>query len=124
VGSNSYLESFPDEDKDRIFKFFTIFSRWERALKRHYPKKGNYEVAEAGWDQFVDQFASEIAADRGQEYEVASAYLVAAPPKVQIYREDADPRWEPNPRRTTKAEDRYLLRVMRDVRNNLFHGGK
>jgi hypothetical protein len=33
-------------------------------------------------------------------------------------------RWLPNPRRERENDARYLLRVVRDVRNNLFHGGK
>jgi hypothetical protein len=32
--------------------------------------------------------------------------------------------WQKNTRRNGEGETEYLLRLVRDVRNNLFHGGK
>ncbi len=37
---------------------------------------------------------------------------------------DRSMRWEKNSKSNGESDERYLLRLVRDVRNNLFHGGK
>jgi hypothetical protein len=121
---SDYAGSFASEDRERIFRFFALFSRTEYALKRRWaPKPGKYGVAWADWAEFakvVEPELSRIESECGAE----RAYLRDHPPLQQVVKNGAL-EWRSNPKRGKKESDAgYLLRVIRDVRNNLFHGGK
>jgi hypothetical protein len=119
-----YLASFPREDRHRVFRFLALFARWEAALKRsEFARAGRHGQAEADWNLYADTVSGPLAALAGAEYVAAREYLLNNPPRRQQLEGKAI-RWEPNPRRDGETDGRYLLRVVRDVRNNLFHGGK
>lgn len=119
-----YVHSFMPEDKERIFNFFALFSRWECALKRKFPIKGAHGDAQADWNAFADEHSSELSTIGHPGYQEARKYLLERPPLRLMYQ--GVPPWQPNPRREDKGENeaRYFFRIIRDVRNNLFHGGK
>jgi len=120
-----YMSGFTDEDRERLFRFLVLFARWECALKRNqFARKGSYDRAEADWDAFADTVTGSLAAVNAPGFTLARTYLLNNPPKQQCFENDQI-RWRDNPRRECEREDaRYLFRVIRDVRNNLFHGGK
>ena len=119
-----YVESFEPEDQERVFRFFALFSRWECALKRcQFARSGSHEQAEADWDRFADEVENGVAGLNACTYVDARDYLLTNPPKQQHF-VNRHVTWQPNPKRLNETDARYLFRVIRDVRNNLFHGGK
>lgn len=119
-----YPASFSAADRQRVFGFLALFSRWECALKHSgFARAGGFGQAEADWRAFVTAHAAAIAALNDAAFVAARHLLTATPPK----REEltvTGVTWVPNPRRAAESDGDYLLRVVRDVRNNLFHGGK
>lgn len=123
VGIMSYLDSFSDDDRKRVFEFFGSYSRLECGLKRYYPREGSYGVAMADWDKFANQWASDM--ENGTDlFKASQSRLLDQPPARQMYQPQGEPTWGANPRRKAESDAIYLLRVVRDIRNNLFHGGK
>lgn len=117
----NYIATFTNEDKDRVFRLLATFSRWEYALKRTgYAKPGSHGQAEADWNKYVDAVAIPLAQIATPRYVAARNYITTHPPLCWQYRDG----WQPNPKRENETEARYLFRMVRDVRNNLFHGGK
>jgi hypothetical protein len=112
-------------DRQLAWHFFVFFSRFEYALKRH-PKYLNAKktVAEADWESFATDHAARFEANGTQELIAAVEYFRTSPPKKQIQVNQKLGWSEP----IRFDEDGYLLpwllRVVRIVRNNLFHGGK
>src|SRR5437016_9244108 len=116
-----YSHSFTPQDQARIFRFFATFARWECALKRgKFARSGSHGQAEADWNAFADRFADQLQRLATEEFVAGRDYLFNNPPRRLMFQDG----WHPNPRRTGETDARYLFRVIRDVRNNLFHGGK
>ena len=109
-----------------VLEFFATFSRFECALKRaRYVKKGAYGSAIPDWDSFANKASVQLAALTDSAFTDAKLYLNSAPPQKQTFIEsDRSMKWSPNTKRSGESEEQYLLRLVRDVRNNLFHGGK
>jgi hypothetical protein len=110
-----------------VLKFFVTFSRFECALKRaHFVKEGPYGSATANWDDFARKLNGRLVSIKDKDFTEAKSYLLTAPPRKQ--KVDGAQRmgwkWMPNEPRGTESAEEYLLRLVRDVRNNLFHGGK
>lgn len=119
-----YAALFEVEDRERVFRFLALFARWECALKRtEFVKTGQHGQAEADWDLYADAVVSPLAALSAGAFIAAREALVANPPRRQQL-DGKRVRWVANPRRAKETDARYLLRVVRDVRNNLFHGSK
>jgi hypothetical protein len=119
-----YVALFEAEDQQRVFRFLALFARWECALKRNqFARAGAHGQAEADWNAFADRVAGALGTIQVDGYADARDYLQNNPPQRQ-YLENGGIAWRPNPRRADETDARYLFRVVRDVRNNLFHGGK
>jgi hypothetical protein len=110
------------EDKDLVFRFFAVFSRFEYALKRSKFLKPK-DRAEADWDAYADDLRGRFTTVVVPAFKEACAYLIKKPPRTQIVLRDGLG-WKKTVRRDTEVEERYVLRLVRTVRNNLFHGGK
>ena len=101
-----------------------MFSRAECALKRNgFLRAGSHGQAEPDWIRYSDNIAPGLAALDDAAFVKQRDYLLSHPPQRQVP-DGHDVKWEPNPRRNDETDSRYLLRVVRDVRNNLFNGGK
>jgi len=110
------------EDKDLIFRFFAVFSRFEYALKRHgFLKKK--EQAEADWDSYANQLRGRFTTVKAPVFKTACDYLTSEPPKKQVVHANSLG-WKAAVRANNESIESYLLRLVRMVRNNLFHGGK
>lgn len=123
IETPQYLRSFATEDRERIFNFFTLFSRWEYALKQQakFRKTGRQGETLADWDKFADAYPNVLSTIDYPGYPAAREYLLGHPPLRLMYEGFS---WQGNPQRESETEARYFLRIIRDVRNNLFHGGK
>jgi hypothetical protein len=112
-------------DRKLAWEFFIFFSRFEYALKRHpkflQPGIGN---AEPNWDRFASIYNETFLKKHHLDLEAAIKYYIDHPPKKQL-RADGIMSWsEPLVWDEREAQLIWLLRVIRTVRNNLFHGGK
>lgn len=102
------------------FDFFYWFSRFEFALKenRYLKTSETGANAEPGWDKFVKKWADAYVLSR-----VATA-LCDARPERQVVGENKELVWEPVGLGDCKSDLAKVVRLLKTVRNNLFHGGK
>ena len=113
------LEDIAPDVRSRAFEFFYWFSRFEFALKENRFLKNPIpgSRAEPGWGQLVKAYEGDY------ELSAAGSQLVAEAPRRQIVGQhelefvlvglDDQP-----------SELARVVRLLKTVRNNLFHGGK
>lgn len=116
---SSKYDDLDEELKNLVFDFFYWFSRFEYALKMELPKvKGPGESAQANWNEFRTKHES--------EYVVIPALteLLDEPPSREIYIEGGASTWQELTFGSTESELGKAIKVVKTIRNNLFHGGK
>lgn len=123
-------------DKELLFNFFLTFSRFEYALKLSgFFKKPNHNrynpnnppAAEPDWDRFADSIRRVFLWERSEQLKQACEYLLYSPPNKQVIIQDVADwaiAWETPVRRRQETDIKFILRMVRSIRNNLFHGGK
>ncbi len=115
-------------NRDLLLEFFLSFARFEYALKstgffvRRPEEPLRPPAAEPDWDRFAVSLRDRFDRRRSDDLMEACRYLSESPPNKQVIINHA-PAWE-TPVRGTKSEIEFILRMVRTVRNNLFHGGK
>ena len=109
-------------DPDLVLRFLGVFSRFEFALKRSEFLKGSRN-AEANWDAYAKWLRGTFRSVEDTRFTEAVACLRNAPPKKQVV-SGGDINWEGTSIREGECLEQYVLRLVRAVRNNLFHGGK
>ena len=121
-----HLANIPDCPD--FVRFFLIFTRFEYALKRSgYVRekrgRGGEKYPEADWEKFGEEIKSVFKKYKCGHPDVAEAvkYLEDNPPKRQVIK-DGKLEWAP----MTNGDTDYksLIRAVKQVRNNLFHGDK
>ena len=110
-------------DINLITEFFFVFSRFEYALKRAGFVKRDRRNAEPNWDAFADSIERRYDPNESPKVARAVNYLLSEPPKRQIVENDNSLGWKDS-NRDNETEIRWVLLLVRRVRNNLFHGGK
>lgn len=102
------------------FDFFYRFSRFEFCLKENGYLK--FEIpgqkAEPGWDKFVERHAETYVLT------AEAAELLAAPPDRQVVGAGLVLEWAPVGFQDCRSDLAKVVRTVKTVRNNLFHGGK
>jgi hypothetical protein len=115
-------------DEKLVLDFFVSFSRFEYALKRSGFVKGAGPSRPPGatpaWDTFGRAIDAHLSEYGEPTYAQAKAFLLASPPQKQVFVPPNNLAWKPNEQDDSESETQYLLRLVRTVRNNLFHGGK
>ena len=109
-------------DRDLLFKFFVVFSKFEFALKNSPFLRGDESRAEPDWECFAASLRCSFQASTSLQLKEACEYLLSNPPKKQVKVNDRLA-WSSNDPDSLSEVERLLLLVRR-VRNNLFHGGK
>ena len=113
-------EQIPQELSLLAFDFFYWFSRFEFCLKENgylkYDEPGSN--AEPGWDKFVAEYASTYRAS------AEARELLSEPPERQIVLENHTLDWRAVGLTDCTSELAKVARLIKTVRNNLFHGGK
>lgn len=102
------------------FDFFYWFSRFEFCLKEYGYLKYDKPCANAepGWDKFVNEHADAYnPSDEAKE-------LLAAAPERQIVLANSTLDWRPVGLLDCKTDLAKVVRSIKTIRNNLFHGGK
>ncbi len=123
-------------NKELLFNFFLIFSRFEYALKSSSffkkPNRNRYNpvkppAAEPDWKSFENSILRVFSWERSEQLKEACDFLLNAPPHKQVIIQD-DAGWSITWRRplqqSQETDIKFILRMVRTVRNNLFHGGK
>lgn len=115
-----------------LFEFFLGFSRFEYALKASgffkppRPRRNHPTLpheAESDWARFALLIRDTFQPDRTEILKRACDYILHSPPMKQVIIGNGVA-WETPLRPTHESEPEFLLRMVRCVRNNLFHGGK
>jgi len=107
-----------------INEFFISFARFECALKATGFVSGNFEKVSANWDGFTSSIRNEFD-NRIRPIQIKSAidYLNENPPRIQNYI-DGNLAWRDRVFAANQPLINRLSLSIRDIRNNLFHGGK
>lgn len=120
---NRYFIELDPEDARLIFEFFMVFSRFEFALKRSGYFRGDSSRAVPDWDKFCIAFQDRYYTTITPEFQQACEYYTTYPPKKQVV-QDNQVVWKENVQGNNESEFAWIIRSIRAVRNNLFHGGK
>lgn len=111
----------PPDQSDLVLRFFLAFARFEYALKRvNWARRGPQGVAQGNWDKVSGCLRNAEDADRRTVFE-AAPLLLKEPPKRQMY-EKTKLSWRASSHSGDESE--RFIRALKQVRNNLFHGGK
>jgi len=120
-----------EADKDLLLEFFLTFSCFEFALKSSgmYKPSGRNDDpntgyrAEPDWDNFARNLRGSLQANSSPQLAEACEYLLLNPPWREVVA-NATLMWDGTAESDTLSEVEKLIRYVRRVRNNLFHGGK
>lgn len=104
-------------------EFLAVFSRFEYALKSTEYAYGNEGKVEPWWDKFSNDIDGAFNKITEPEFLEATDYLLKSPPRKQALSNDRiifnDQTIDNN-----QAKAHQVFKMIRTVRNNLFHGGK
>lgn len=104
----------------KAFEFFFWFSRFEAALKESGFLKSEVEgaIAEPSWEKFVDAYAAKYTpTESGKK-------LLELAPERQIVGMGKKLAWHPVGTGNCRTELCKVVRMLKTLRNNVFHGGK
>lgn len=121
---NRFHGQITAEGKELIYEFILTFARFECALKNSltYVNVRNRKV-EANWDLFVSEINAQFNSAKNQEIRDAVAYLLDHPPKIQV-QQNHGLSWQDRNNQENTPDINRLCQAIRDIRNNLMHGGK
>ncbi|EOZ9370911.1 TPA: hypothetical protein QHL71_004457 [Enterobacter hormaechei subsp. steigerwaltii] len=103
----------------KAFEFFYWFSRFEFCLKENNYLKSEVkgERAQPGWEKFVDKFSPSYSQSK------EAKILVNLKPSQQKIGDNGSLIWkEINVQDDNELQQ--VVRTLKTIRNNLFHGGK
>lgn len=115
-------------DRDLVFEFFWKFSVFECALKRtgadfYLKSKTRGDAAEANWEAFGAAIDSRFAKLSTPAFCEAVTRIRKLSPRKQV-NNAGKLGWRPVVQQSSESDAAYTLRLLKTVRNNLFHGGK
>lgn len=113
------LTEAANELSRQAFEFFYWFSRFEFALKENSYLKGKADGrrAEPDWNGFIQDWQESYVITPEAES------LLASPPEIQIVTREGLA-WKPVSLEGCHSDLDKVVRLIKTVRNNLFHGGK
>ena len=105
--------------------FFYNFSRFEYAIKASGYFRQNSQSSDAwpDWNRFEQSLPNVFQTVQNEKLRKACQYLLDNPPRKQVIVNNSI-EWRESLKRQNESEVRFLLRMVRCMRNNLFHGGK
>jgi hypothetical protein len=109
-------------DPDLVLRFIGVFSRLEYCLKvTRFRQKGDGE-AKADWNAFVGEAGARFNPEESPDLADAYKYLTSNPPRSLEIR-NGSVLWVDYVARGTSRADEAVW-IVKQIRNNLFHGGK
>ena len=119
-----YNQRITEGGRELVAEFFITFSRFECALKATITyANGNHLKVEPNWDSFVASIRDSFDKTKNQELNDAVDFLLNSPPRIQSLN-DGYISWRNRVFQNNEREINRLCLHIRDIRNNLFHGGK
>jgi hypothetical protein len=118
--------NYRDHDRvnpDILLEFFLTFARAEFALKNSGFVKGNEGKVSPDWDGFAASITDTFTKHKSDDLRQAANYILDNPPMKQVLRQNTL-MWEANVPDGNLKEIEVLIRLVRRIRNNLFHGAK
>lgn len=115
---------YPDAHHKLVYRFFVVFSRFEYALKRAGYRIGNGDGVKPDWTKFASEYIAICIPSADPKMRDVAAYFSLNPPRRLIHDDNGKMAWSEPQKRTNEPELIWLLEKVRNVRNNLFHGGK
>lgn len=107
---------------DLVLRFIGVFSRLEYCLKvTRFRQTGDGE-AKANWRAFVEAAEARFNPEKSPELAEAYRYLIGSPPRV-LEAKNGEVLWADYVERGKSRVDE-LVWIVKQIRNNLFHGGK
>lgn len=111
-------------NRDLVLNFFWRFSVFECALKREgFLRTGRNDSAQPDWDAFAQSIAGRFRELKREEFHDAVRAVLEFSPRRQVVR-DGRLAWKEIRPAEGESTEKFVLRLVRAVRNNLFHGGK
>jgi len=118
------LNNLGVEDREIVFTYLFLFSRFEYALKKcKYTHRENNGVS-ANWECFIKNVKEDFNKDRTEELSDSVTCLLDNPPQAQILDENGNLVFKRHVSTDQGPVPLRLYNCLRIVRNNLFHGGK
>lgn len=118
-------------DRELVYNFVCLFAGMEYALKRSGwlkpPKRPGDEVrADADWRKFTDESLKDALATGTPRQVVEAVKLLQKKggPKEQYRTKEGYLDWRTVAGKPTDSDEWRMIRLVKTVRNNLFHGGK
>ena len=105
-----------------MFDFFITFARFECALKASKYLKTNRGYVEADWKKFSESISESFNSNFSGDIKHAVDYILKNPPAKQVIKDDVLD-WEEK-QSTAETDVEKLVFYIKNVRNNMFHGGK
>lgn len=113
-----------DFDRELVFKFFTVFSLFEYALKNAgFCDPGRQNDVQPDWNGFARTIEQQFDPNASPELSSAVRYMLNRPVMRQVIR-NSSLVFLPRTRPGGIGDVEWLSILIRGVRNNLFHGGK
>lgn len=110
-------------EKDLVCEFMLCFSRFEFALKRSRFTKAVGDGVKPDWDKFANSLRGKFPEVTDADFAAAVRLLDTKPPDKQVLVNDTL-EWADSVRGPGESLESWVMRMVRMVRNNLFHGGK
>ncbi len=108
---------------DLVVEFMAVFSRFEYALKSTDFADGGPARVDPAWDRFANHIHEQLIAANDKSLNKARIYLLEEPPRKQVLI-DGELKFSDQTIDTNQCSTQQLLKMVRTIRNNLFHGGK
>lgn len=126
--SKIFLEQFNNkttvQGRELLIEFFMTFSRFEYGLKKSITfANGDANKVDANWDGFVASIKDQFKKEKTEELSEAVNFILSSPPMIQVLA-DGLLNWRPREFADKTPDIVKLCLHIRDIRNNLFHGGK
>jgi hypothetical protein len=99
------------------------FSRAEYALKSTEYAIGNEGKVDPAWDRYANEIHDDFIKIKDKRIVDAANYLLSYPPRKQVLAGNKIRFIDQTVDRNQKSTQQ-VIRMVRTVRNNLFHGGK
>lgn len=121
---NKYRQIISKEEQELINEFIITFSRFEYALKTTITYAiGNDNRVNPNWDRFISSVRNNFDKSKTLELTEASDFLLQNPPRKQTL-VNSSLSWSARVFQDNVPDINKLSLHIRDIRNNLFHGGK
>ena len=108
---------------DVVIEFIAVFSRLEYALKSAGFADGGLSGVNPAWDRFANKIHPQFKEIEDELLKEAVRVLLEEPPRKQVLI-DNELSFKKQIIDINQHETQQILKMVRTVRNNLFHGGK